>query len=132
MHIMAASLTGWGVACLRSGALAGRRAVRTIIMYVLAMTMHGLWNASIILTAFGGLRMPAGAGTPDPVGTIMIFSGISLLVILCITIPLALGIINKRLRPAVPQGPTPAPGNDPEPVPAGDPEEKKEQGTIPS
>jgi hypothetical protein len=43
---------------------------------------------------------------PDLVGKVLIFSGVSVLVILCLTIPLALGMINKRLRTAIPFIPT--------------------------
>ena len=99
MHIMTASLTGWGIASFHSGS---RRVVNVIKMYALAMLLHGLWNASVILIAFGSLRIPSNTGSLDPIGTVLVFSGVSILIILCIAIPLGLGIINKRLRAAVP------------------------------
>jgi len=101
MHIITASLTGWGIAVFRSSASASR-VLNLIKMYALAMLLHGLWNASVILIAFGSLRIPSTTTTPDLTGTVLIFSGVSILIILCLAIPLALGIINKRLRTAIP------------------------------
>jgi len=101
MHIITASLTGWGIALFRSSA-SGSRVLNLIKMYALAMLLHGLWNASVILIAFGSLRIPSNTTAPDLTGTVLIFSGVSLLIILCLAIPLALGIINKRLRTAIP------------------------------
>ncbi len=99
MHIITASLTGWGIASFHSGS---RRIVNVIRMYAVAMLLHGLWNASVILIAFGSLRTSIDTGSLDPIGTVLVFSGVSILIILCIAIPLALGIINKRLRTAIP------------------------------
>jgi hypothetical protein len=102
MHIMTASLTGWGIAAFRSSA-SGSRVLNLVKMYALAMLMHGLWNASVILIAFGSLRIPStNIVALDPIGTVLVFSGVSMLIILCLAIPLALGIINKRLRTANP------------------------------
>ena len=106
MHIMTASLTGWGIASLHAGRTGGGRVASVIVRYALAVCLHGLWNASVIMIAFGSLRMPPNMDAPDLVGKVLIFSGVSVLVILCLTIPLALGMINKRLRTAIPFIPT--------------------------
>ena len=102
MHIMTASLTGWGIAALHNVHLGSGREVRLIGIYALAIAMHGLWNASVVLIAFGSLRIPSSTLSPDRLGTIMVFFGISILILLCLTIPVALGTINKRLRTAIP------------------------------
>ena len=100
MHIMTASLTGWGIASLHAGPTKGGQVVPALARYALTVCLHGLWNASVIMIAFGSLRMPPNVGAPDLVGKVLIFLGVSVLVILCLTIPLALGLINKRLRAA--------------------------------
>ena len=124
MHIMAASLTGWGVAAFRIGNPGGGRVLRLVAMYALAMFMHGLWNASAIMIVFGNLPLPAGAGAPNPFGTVLNFSGVSLLIILCITIPIVLGIINRRFRMMNPSVPVPLLENIPN---LGSPDENEEK-----
>lgn len=94
MHIMTASLTGWGIATFHTrksgGALIGSFGV--------AVFLHSLWNAAVIMIVFGGLRMPSNGGSPDSIGLVLMVVGISVLVFLCLAIPLALGLINRRLR----------------------------------
>jgi RsiW-degrading membrane proteinase PrsW (M82 family) len=129
MHIMTASLTGWGIAFLHAGPTGARRIVRTLAMYAVAISMHGLWNASVVMIAFGGLRVPSNIGRPDLPGMVLIFSGVSVLVILCLAIPLALGIINKRLRMAIPIVTTPLLEELPN-LPLPDENGRKDGGTI--
>jgi RsiW-degrading membrane proteinase PrsW (M82 family) len=97
MHIAAAAIAGYGIAAFslsrRSAALAGG--------YLGAMTLHALWNASIIMLAFGGIRLSNG-GLPQPhlVGWLMIVTGVAILVSLCLGTPIALSTLNRRLRRA--------------------------------
>ncbi len=96
MHIAAASITGWGIASFRAS-----RHFRFVIgSYALAMFLHSLWNACVVFIVAGGVRVAAGTNSPDAIGTVMAFAGISILVILCIIIPLALGLGNWRFRAA--------------------------------
>ncbi len=131
MHIMTASLTGWGIAAFHSSTSGSRvlnlisRVLNLIKMYALAMLMHGLWNASVIMIAFGSLRIPSNTVAPDAIGTGLVFSGVSILIILCLAIPLALGIINKRLRTANPIIVSPLSENLPNLLPPDDMEEKR-------
>ncbi len=92
MHIAAASITGWGIASFR----ASKRFRFAVGSYALAMFLHSLWNACVVFIVAGA----AGTNSPDAVGTVMAFAGISILVILCIIIPLALGLGNWRFRSA--------------------------------
>lgn len=94
MHIMAASLTGWGVASLRTSRSIGR----LIGMYALAMGLHGTWNACVVAITFGGLRSGSLSGGTDPLGMILIGAGSAVLLLLCAAIPLAIGGINRRFR----------------------------------
>ncbi len=94
MHIMAASLTGWGIASFRA-----RKDARVLVgSYALAMTLHGLWNASVVMIAFGGLRTEFNFNASDLTGSVMMGLGGFMLFMLCLAIPVALGIINWRLR----------------------------------
>jgi hypothetical protein len=93
MHVMAAGLTGWGIAVFRSN----RRPGYLFAAYALAMLVHGLWNASVVIIVFSGMRTVLAAGASDPAGTALIVLGGSILAALGITIPVALGVINRRL-----------------------------------
>lgn len=94
MHILTASITGWGVASLRIH----KSALRLIGSYASAIFLHSLWNAAVIMIVFGGLRISTNFGPHDPVGLGLVFLGISVLVILCLAIPLTLGFINLKFR----------------------------------
>jgi PrsW family intramembrane metalloprotease len=97
MHIMTASLTGWGIASFRTLKSKGR----VVGSYALAMLLHSLWNAAVIMILFGGLRISPGAGLADPLGLVLVVLGASVLVILCLVIPLALWFMNRRFRAAL-------------------------------
>ncbi len=94
MHIMAASLTGWGIASFR----ATKRPGRMISMYALAMALHGAWNACVVAITFGGLRAALNGNVSDAVGLVLMYMGGAGLMLLCLAIPLALGAINWRFR----------------------------------
>lgn len=94
MHIMAASLTGWGIASLR----VTRRAGRLIGMYLLAVLVHGTWNACVVAITFGSLRNTFASAGADPIAILLIAGGVGLLVMLCLGIPLALAVSNWHFR----------------------------------
>ena len=66
-------------------------------MYLLAMGVHGLWNACVVAITFGGLRTAGAPGGSDFVGMALIVAGFGVLVVLCLTIPLGLAAVNWRL-----------------------------------
>jgi hypothetical protein len=110
MHIMAASLTGWGIGQFRNT----HSFTRLLSMYLAAMSLHGLWNASVVAITFGSLRSAATIGGRDLAGTILMFMGAALLLLLCLAIPLGMGTINRRLRVTATAAPptSPAVGAD--------------------
>ena len=99
MHITAAAIAGYGISVFhisrRPAALAGG--------YAGAMALHSLWNASVVILAFGGLRLSA-VGLPQSglIGWLMIVIGVSILAALCLGTPIALSTLNRRLRPVSP------------------------------
>ncbi len=108
MHIMAASLTGWGIARFHLT----RRVGPLIGAYVAAVVLHSLWNASIVAITFGGLQVAFGPSGAATASTILIGLGGTLLSLLAISIPLALARINSHFRPTAPAlalGLTPTP-----------------------
>jgi hypothetical protein len=115
MHIMAAGLTGWGVASFRTTRSLGRM----LLLYLLAMGMHGLWNASVVVMVFAALRSQLGSAGAGPVGVVLVLAGGTVLVLLCAAIPLALGLLNRGFRREA--GAAPLTAAQPAPMPsAGD------------
>ncbi len=104
MHIMSASLTGWGIGQFR----ATRRVLPLIGMYLAAMGLHGLWNGSVVAITVGTVRSGAAAGGYDLVGILLAYVGVAVLAVLCLAIPPGMWLINWRLRaataPASPAG----------------------------
>jgi RsiW-degrading membrane proteinase PrsW (M82 family) len=98
MHIMAASLTGWGIASLRNGKTRSESTGRFLALYASAVLLHGLWNASVVLIAFGAFGVAPFSNGSDALESVLMFAGSAILIILCLTIPIALWFINKRLR----------------------------------
>jgi hypothetical protein len=99
MHITAAAIAGYGISLFH----VSRRPEGLAAGYVGAMALHSLWNASIVILAFGGIRLSAG-GLPQSglIGWLMIVIGVAILAALCLGTPIALSILNRRLRPAPP------------------------------
>lgn len=94
MHIVTASITGWGIATFRT-----HKRFRSLVgAYLLAMFLHGLWNACVVMIAGGSVQMMTQSAAQDPFGFLMISLGTSILVIMCIVIPVSLGWANWIFR----------------------------------
>lgn len=98
MHILAASLTGLGIASYRLS----KRPGRMIGMYALAMSLHGLWNASVVMIFFGGVRVAFNSGSSDPLGLVMVLFSALILISLCLALPISMGIFNRIIKGKVP------------------------------
>ncbi len=99
MHIMSASLTGWGIGQFRTT----RRVLPLIGMYLAAMSLHGLWNGSVVAITVGTVRSAAAVGGHDLAGMLLVYLGIAVLVVLCLAIPPGMWVINWHLRTATAQ-----------------------------
>lgn len=94
MHVVASGIAGWGIGSFRSSG----RPARLVGGYLLAMLIHSLWNASVLSLAFGGINAAVNGGRPSPLALVLVVGGSLTLAGLCISIPVALGLINWRLR----------------------------------
>ncbi len=94
MHIMAASLTGWGIGQFR----VTHRWSRLLGMYFLAFALHGVWNGSVVAITFGSLHTASGSSGLDMAGGLLTFLGGSVLLLLCLMIPAGMWAINRRFR----------------------------------
>jgi hypothetical protein len=94
MHITASGVMGWGIA----SALLEKRYTRLAGSYLLSLSIHGLWNGSVVLAVFGGLRMTLNGGNSDLLGLLLVLMGIGILVSLLIAIMVLLPMFNRRLR----------------------------------
>jgi hypothetical protein len=94
LHITASGVMGWGIA----SALLEKRYARLAGSYLLSLSIHGLWNGSVVLVVFGGLRMTLSGGKSDLPGLLFMIMGIGILASLLIAIMVLLPIINRRLR----------------------------------
>jgi hypothetical protein len=94
MHITASGLMGWGIASARLEKHYGRLAGA----YVLSVSIHGLWNGSVILAVFGGLRLTLPGALSDPLSMLIVLAGIGILGSLLVTIIVLLPILNHHLQ----------------------------------
>ncbi len=124
MHIAAASLTGWGIAWFRTT----KRPARMIGMYALAMFLHSLWNACVILIVTGSVRSALGTHMENIMGMAFIIFGVSILAIIALSMPIALGMINWRLRTS--SSPTRPTVTLPLPLPLGEEKEGKGEAGV--
>ncbi len=97
MHITASGLMGFGIA----SALLQKRYGRLFGIYLLSTAIHSLWNASVLLTVYGGLRMAVQTTRMDIFGSIATGLGVIILGMMFIAILIALPAINHRLRAVV-------------------------------
>jgi RsiW-degrading membrane proteinase PrsW (M82 family) len=96
MHITASGIMGWGIA----SAILDKRYWRLAGAYLLSVSIHGLWNGSVILSVFGALRVTLqGISNPDIPGMVLVLAGILTLGASFLTIIILLPVFNRRLRP---------------------------------
>lgn len=96
MHILASALAGWGIAAFRNG----NRAIHLLGGYAFAIGMHAFWNASVVAIGYGGIRSVFSGSGSDMLGLMAIAAGALVLSALIALLPVALILINGRLRSA--------------------------------
>jgi len=109
MHITASAIAGWGIASFRLKRSYGRLAAASLT----SVGLHGLWNGSTLLVAFGSLRFSIQNNQPDMISALIVVVGGMGLLVLFPLILIALPVVNRKLRPpAVPLQPPPGPQID--------------------
>lgn len=95
MHITASALLGWGVA----GYILERRRGRLLLAFLASTGIHGLWNGSALLAAYGVLRMTAaGLTEPDLISSAAILVGMGTLLSVLAAMLLLLPLANRLLQ----------------------------------
>ena len=94
MHITASGILGWGIA----SAQLKKRYGRLVLAYLMAVSIHGLWNGSVVLAIYGSLRMVTHNMQVDLFDGTLVIVGLASLFIILIIIGTALPLINHRLR----------------------------------
>ena len=97
MHITASGILGWGIA----SAQLKKRYGRLALAYLMAVSIHGIWNGSVVLAVYGSLRMVIHNTQVDLFGGTLVIVGLAFLFLILILTGTALPLINHRLRRSV-------------------------------
>jgi hypothetical protein len=119
MHITGSGLMGWGIA----SALIEKRYGRLVLIYILSVSIHGLWNGSAILAVYGGLRMVTQNNQMDIPSILFMLGGLGMLFIEISIILTGLPLFNRRLRQSATQSPAPSQSDIIAPLTPSDPRE---------
>jgi uncharacterized membrane protein YjgN (DUF898 family) len=68
--------------------------------FLISISIHGLWNGSVILAVFGSLRITLQSASPDLLGILLVVAGIGILGVMLLAIIIILPVVNLRLRKA--------------------------------
>jgi hypothetical protein len=109
MHITASGLMGWGYASARLE----KRYGRLLLMFLLAVGIHGLWNGSALTTVYGALLTVGDPANPNLLGMLFMLAGLGMLALMLPTMLIVLPLLNRRLQPVA----SPAPATPVPPVP---------------
>lgn len=105
MHIIASSLVGWGI----GKAAQQKRVLPALGGYALGITIHGLWNACIVVMVYASGRVLLTAPNPDIFATLIIFLALCFLGLMILSLPIVLLVINHRLQKSQPAPSAPVP-----------------------
>lgn len=91
MHVTLSAIIGWGIASL----VLKKKWLPFLGAYLISVSLHGLWNASAVLTVYGALRITQ---ETDILSGGILLAGLCLLAMAVIAMLLALPLLNARLR----------------------------------
>lgn len=94
MHITTSGLLGWAIASVQLQ----KRYGRLIVVYILSVSIHGLWNGSAIVAVYGALRTMGQGTQTDFLSMIFMLAGFMVLILEFILMLAVLPLINKSLR----------------------------------
>ena len=93
MHILATGFVGWGIARARIE----KKYLGMIGFYLLAMTIHSLWNAGAVLSVIGGMRLAISFENIDIFGGMIMVAGVGILLFMMAAMPGAMIFLNRKL-----------------------------------
>jgi uncharacterized membrane protein YidH (DUF202 family) len=93
MHILATGFVGWGIARARIE----KKYLGMIGFYLLAMTIHSLWNAGAVLSVIGGMRLATSFENIDIFGGMIMVAGVGILLFMMAAMPGAMIFLNRKL-----------------------------------
>jgi uncharacterized membrane protein YidH (DUF202 family) len=93
MHILATGFVGWGIARARIE----KKYLGMIGFYLLAMTIHSLWNAGAVLSVIGGMRLATSFENIDIFGGMIMVAGVGTLLFMMAAMPGAMIFLNRKL-----------------------------------
>jgi hypothetical protein len=94
MHIACSGIVGWGIA----SAMLEKRYRRLPFIYLLSVSIHGLWNASALAAVYGSLRMVANGMKMDAISILAVLGGLLVLGTVLVLMLVAFPLINRQLR----------------------------------
>jgi len=97
MHTLGSGLMGWAIV----SAYQGKR-LRLPLIYLISISIHGLWNSAAVLIILGGVQGYLKTGS-DSTANLLTVIGVVLLGLLVVTIVPAMILINRKLRPPAPE-----------------------------
>ena len=98
MHIITSGLIGWGI-----GLSAQQKRVWPALgRYVLGISIHGIWNACVVIMVYASVSTLLSGGNPNVFAALVVLSLFCLLGLLILAAPIVLWVINRQLRKSLP------------------------------
>jgi len=94
MHILATGIVGWGIAKARIE----KKYLVMIGAYLLAMTIHGVWNAGAVFSLIGGMQLSMSPGNVDFFGSMVSVVGMGILVFMLVVMLGMLIFLSRNLK----------------------------------
>lgn len=94
MHITCSGLLGWGIASVQLQ----KRYGRLILVYLISISIHGLWNGSAIIAVYGALRTMVQGTQTDFLSMLFMVVGLITLILEFFLILAVLPLMNYSLR----------------------------------
>lgn len=101
MHIITSGLVGWGL----GKAAQQKRALPALGGYLLGISIHGIWNACIVVMVYASALTLLSGATPNIVAALVVMSVLCFLGLLILSAPIVLGVVNHQLRKSQPAPP---------------------------
>lgn len=99
MHIITSGLIGWGIGT----AAQQKRALPALGRYLLGISIHGIWNACIVVMVYASAITLLSGANPNIVAALAAFLVLCFLGLLILAAPIVLWAINHQLKKSLPK-----------------------------